>query len=507
MRTVWMSALLVGAACSEYNVQPRVDPADGVAPDIVVVPEALTFGPLPAGQGATEVFRVRNVGEGVLDVEGMELTIGADAFSLASTSGFVLEPDEEREVEVGFLPIGEVTLGQVTVFSDDPDTPEATVDLEGLGEVPALQITPDSYQFPGVCDDEVVLELRNVGLSDLQITAIDYQASPDLALLTTLPLPLVLAPDDFRDLTVAFTAQGSTTALGTLTVTSNDPRGDRTADQQVEGSGDLVTESYTVLADPPVDILFAIDKSCSMIDDARALGQAFDQFISEIDYVTDDWQIGVATKDGGCFNNGILTAQTPDYEGEFLDATSGGVFTAGSLTEALLELTDNALLKTVPGSCNDGFVRGNALLHVIAVSDEPEQSGQPWDYWVGRWQARMSDPNLVMVSGVIVDPNGGNCGEPGDGYIQAVQGTGGVMLDVCNSNWGSYAQQLGAASASSLLTYLLSTVPDEATIEVSVDGTAYANGWHYDPVRNAVVIDVELPEGSEVTIEYVSVGC
>jgi hypothetical protein len=506
MRTP-IACLVVLAACSEYNVQPRVDADDAAAPDIEVDPVSLTFGPVPSGQQVDRSFEVRNLGPGALTVDGLELTVGGEAFTLHHTDGFVLETDEAFPIDVSFVPAGEVTFGQVTVFSNDPDTPEATVDLEGLGEVPALQITPDSYLFPGICDDDVVLELRNVGLADLQITAIDYQASPELALTSSLPLPLVLAPGDFRDLSVAYTTGGSTTALGTLTVSSNDPRGDRTAEQMVEGSGDLVTETYTVVDDPPVDILFTIDKSCSMLDEARSLGQAFDQFISEIDSVTDDWQIGVATKDGGCFNNGIITANTYDYESVFVDATSGGVFSAGSLTEALLELTDNALLKTTPGSCNEGFVRGNALLHVITVSDEPEQSGQPWHHWVGRWQARMSDPNLVMVSGVIIGPKGGNCGEPGTGYIEAIQGTGGVMLDVCTSDWGAYAQQLGAASASSLLTYLLSTVPEESTIEVSVDGTTYANGWHYDPVRNAVVIDVQLPAGSEVEITYVSIGC
>lgn len=508
MRLPSASLLLALAACGgEYNVQPQLDGTAGVAPDIVVVPEGLTLGPVPSGQEDRATFRVRNVGAAVLDVDRLEITLGAEAFRLDDGGGFVLAPDEERAVEVVFTPAGEVTYGQATVFSDDPDTPEAVVDLEGLGEVPALQISPATYLFPGICEDSVVLELRNVGLADLEITAVDYVGSPELALQTSLPLPLVLAPDDFRDLTVGYTPQGSTTALGTLTVASNDPRGDRTADQQVEGSGDLVTETFTVQADPPVDILFAIDKSCSMSSEARALGNAFSAFITEIDQVTDDWQIGVVHKDGGCFERGIITAQTYDYEAVFLDATSGGIFTAGDLTESLLELTDNALLKTTPGSCNEGFVRGNSLLHVIAVSDEPEQSGMPWDHWVGRWQARMSDPNLVMVSGVIDAPPAGDCGDLGTGYIEAAQGTGGVILDVCTSNWGNYAQELGAASAASLLTYLLSTQPDPTTIEVALDGTVYSNGWHYDPTRNAVVVDVELPEGSELTITYVSVGC
>jgi hypothetical protein len=353
----------------------------------------------------------------------------------------------------------------------------------------------------------MVVEMRNVGLADIVVTDISYTSGPELSLTHGLTLPLTLAPDEFRDLSVAYTTGGTLSATGTLSVDSNDPRGVRTADQFVEGSGEVVTEQYTVEANPSVDILFAVDKSCSMSSESRALGNAFSSFISEIDNVTDDWQIGLVAEDDGCFENGIITAATPDYEGVFLEAASRRLlFGDTDLTEALLNLTDNALLQTGAGGCNAGFVRGNSLLHVVVISDEPEQSGQTWDYWVTRWQSQMSDPNLVMVSAVI-DPSAGNCGTEGTGYIEAANNTGGLILDVCSSNWGNYAQQLGQASAANLLTYLLSAQPDETTIDVAVDGTSYPGGWTYDPVRNAVVITAELPEGSEVTITYSSIGC
>ena len=328
-----------------------------------------------------------------------------------------------------------------------------------------------------------------------------------MSLVSTLELPLRMEPGEHRDVRVEYTPAGDLSATGTLSVTSNDPRGVRTADQLAEASGELVSETFVVEANPAVDILFAVDKSCSMSSETRALGQAFDQFIQEIDLVTDDWQIGVVWQDHGCFERGVITQQTPDYVNVFKDAVSGGFFGDTDLTEQLLELTDVALQNTGPGGCNAGFVRGNALLHVVAVSDEPEQSGQPWDHWVGRWQTQMSDPNLVMVSAVVDAPPAGDCGEQGTGYIEAAQGTGGILLDVCTSNWGSYAQQLGQASASGLLTYLRSSTPDPDSVTVSVDGVAYERGWHYDPVRNAVVVDVELPEGTEVVVDYVSVGC
>ena len=44
------------------------------------------------------------------------------------------------------------------------------------------------------------------------------------------------------------------------------------------------------------------------------LGNAFSSFITEINNVTNDWRISVATNDDGCFNNGVIDSQMSNYE-------------------------------------------------------------------------------------------------------------------------------------------------------------------------------------------------
>ena len=175
------------------------------------------------------------------------------------------------------------------------------------------------------------------------------------------------------------------------------------------------------------------------------------------------------------------------------------------LTEQLLELTSVALWETVPGGCNAGFSRADAVLHIVTVSDEPEQSGTDWSVWVSQFQAAKADPALLVISSVVDLYN--DCGSGADGYTQASDATGGLKLNICNSQWGTYAADLGAASAAALRTFHLSAVPDENTIVVEVDGTAYTNGWTYDAAINAIVINVELPEGASVDVTYDAVGC
>lgn len=250
------------------------------------------------------------------------------------------------------------------------------------------------------------------------------------------------------------------------------------------GCSPRLVDTFAVEAD--LDVVFAIDKSGSMDDDARRLGASFGDFIDAVGEATGNWQIGVVTTDSGCFDNGILTADTPDYEALFLDAVTRRTWVEPTTTEALLEMVDGALVKTGPTGCNAGFRREDAALHVVTVSDEREQSGRPADYWVERWQAHLADPSRLVVSAVV--DAAGRCGGEAGGYVEAVDATGGLLLDLCSSDWPAFAAALGEAAAGDLRTFRLSSVPVPDSIRVEIDGERY-DDWRYEDDENAVILD------------------
>jgi hypothetical protein len=125
--------------------------------------------------------------------------------------------------------------------------------------------------------------------------------------------------------------------------------------------------------------------------------------------------------------------------------------------------------------------------------------------WVAEYRANKIDPDMVLVSAVIDKFN--TCGSGAAGYVEAAVETGGLIFDVCQSNWGSFAADLGGASAAALNTFYLAATPDEFSIHIFVDGVEYTTGWHYDAVRVAVVADAVLPPGANVEIRYDAVGC
>lgn len=474
----WMTvALLVVAGCSEYSVKNDPNGDNGPGPDIVVDPPSLVFGELTAGQEEIQTFEVTNIGESTLNVSNIVIGSGLAFTVIGPELTFDLEPEESTTVDVAFSPMGaDENYGQALVLSDDPDTPEAPVDLLGLGAVPELQITPESHVFGAAfipCGVDVELELKNVGSEELVITDFDYRSAGMLTVdedaLRPL-LPITLQPDEARYVTVTFTPSTEGSDTGVLDVTSNDPRGVVSADQNGEGAySDSATEVFTEPGVPPVDVMMLIDNSCSMSDDNQDdVRNGIPLFLAELQNVS-DWQMIEVTAADGCANGGIIDSSTANADTLLINNAFNS---PGNLyTEMLLRQADVALSKTGPGQCNDGFLRPGALLHIIVLSDESEQSGMNYLHWLGQYASYVAAQEFVKVS-AIVDLNR-NCGDgsgPG-GYLDAATATGGSTLNICNANWGSDFSDIASGILEGIRSYNLSDPAAPETVVVTVNGT------------------------------------
>jgi Mg-chelatase subunit ChlD len=274
----------------------------------------------------------------------------------------------------------------------------------------------------------------------------------------------------------------------------------------------VYSDIFEVELGSKADILFFVDQSCSMEDDQARLAANFSTFISELNSYTEDWQIIVANKDSGCNStSGVLTPSVPGYISRFQSGVSdgsGGFF----YTEAGLTVTSEAIENTDSGECNEGFMRPAAMLHIIMVSDEAEQSPMAWSHYVDQIIAKKGDSSLVKFSAIAGDYPVSACesAEPGTGYYQAVTSTGGVFLSIC-SDWAedpSAFASLAEASVGSSRVYPLSFTPIEETIQVFINGTERVSGWSYKSARNTVEFTVGVPEvGDTVRMDYLLSDC
>lgn len=160
-----------------------------------------------------------------------------------------------------------------------------------------------------------------------------------------------------------------------------------------------------------VDFLFVIDNSGSMGDEQDNLTNSFPGFISGIQGAleqVDEYQVGVVTTDAysyntaspGCNVLGGLVTRTGgsnssnqvcgpyaagfNYMTELDDlnvafACAADVGTSGSGIERPMDAMTNVLNKVHggPGQCNEGFLRDDALLVLVIITDEYDGPGDP----------------------------------------------------------------------------------------------------------------------------------
>ena len=127
---------------------------------------------------------------------------------------------------------------------------------------------------------------------------------------------------------------------------------------------------------------------------------------------------------------------------------------------------------------NAGFLRSNAALFVIIVSDEDDHSMGPVRYY-GRFLEHFKgagNENMVSVSAIVGQaPDGCPGAEAGTRYLQAQVDTGGLFHSICSEDYGPIVEELGINAAGLRRKFYLSETPQADTIDVlaySVDDPA-----------------------------------
>ncbi|MCX4247233.1 vWA domain-containing protein [Paraliomyxa miuraensis] len=277
------------------------------------------------------------------------------------------------------------------------------------------------------------------------------------------------------------------TSVATSSVTSS--TGEGTTEIEDE-SGNPITFDLGGLPDSPmfdmgcrkVDFLFVIDNSGSMSAQQAQLLASFPGFISAmqaaLEDTVDSYHVGVLTSDNysgnapGCTTIGDLVSQTSGFGAAGQVCTpfaEGGRFatemddlltkfpcmaqvgTSGSPIEqpvtALVSSFQPA--KRAPGGCNEGFLRDDAILVVVIVTDDPPWNGDFDDAHPGTvttgWYdtvvaAKNGDPEAMVVIGFVPWMNIScvplNLESPNlIGFIQEF-GDQGVLASVCEPDYG-----------------------------------------------------------------------
>ena len=299
-------------------------------------------------------------------------------------------------------------------------------------------------------------------------------------------------------------------------------------------------EEFVQNTSPEIDILWVVDNSNSMAANQNGIGESFQAFINNLVETGVDYHIGVVstdTADGGLLHTGVsgesyIDPNTVGPEAAFLDNVRVGVF--GSASEKAFEAAALALGVGIgqwtPGNDvtppNAGFLRDNATLFIIMVSDEDDKSFGPVSYYRKLFEGYKGpgNENMISVSSIVGDPGVGCSGtignaQPGDRYIDLASQTGGVFASICDE-FSETLRELSLTASGLKSRFELTAIPDlsaqlpcgtlaPAPFCVKVDDVAVqmgnnAEGWTYNEATNSILFGANsVPEAqSTITVKF-----
>jgi hypothetical protein len=271
------------------------------------------------------------------------------------------------------------------------------------------------------------------------------------------------------------------------------------------------TENFgqSVTYNNKVDILWIVDNSSSMLKHQQNLSAQVPDLVTKLNGLKMDYHMAVVTTsmggtvpDGGKFMGTpkFVTSSTPDLVNTLKSRMIVGE--AGSNNERGLESMAASLSNSYLSNEGRGFFRDDALLVVIALSDEDDKSAvsNPASYYanfldgIKRPWVDGSRSWVFNFIGVIASST--NCktfndySEAGLTFIDLVKNSGGVQESICSTNLSSSVANIRARIYQILTDFKLSKIPLIETITVSINGQAVprsnVNGWDYIESLNVV---------------------
>ena len=297
-----------------------------------------------------------------------------------------------------------------------------------------------------------------------------------------------------------------------------------------------------------VDILLVVDNSCSMEPYQQELANNFDSFLTYFLEGDVDYQIGVTTTSmqqvefdplyshicprsvvdeipapGALVDNLVITPETADAASTFSDIVNVGI--CGAAYEMGLGSARLALQHAQTGAYNTGFIRDEAYLSLIFVSDEQDASPLPVNDYITAFRDAKpgGDREAVIASSLVVtDPSECNPQQAayaveGTRYVDVAEQTGGLVGNICGDDFDSIVTELSLNSSRLTDSFYLSALPEPGSLIVGInDGPDVyeiecdTGEWTYElqgegeDLQGVILFDRAFlpPPNSKITVKY-----
>ncbi len=528
--------------------------------DFEIRTPAVNFHDVQLLRSARQSIEIYNRGAHDCVLTGLRLEAGTDAeFTIASSQihGLIIAPNTSIAVPVEYAPQSVGThVGTIELSLSSSTSPFNLISLSGNGVSTGLLIYPNAIDFgrlgTGCTTRARTVRIFNPSTASVVIDRIDWAVPPSANNsafgMDAFVGPTTLPAGQSAEITVTFSASAVSTYANALVVSARFDGQPATYIVSLVGQGAVVPtqeDRFVQQNSPKADVLFVVDFTGSMGQAQSSLAASFSSFVAYAQAQSLDFQVGVTTTDtgveagrlmhadqirgnafGGVFTDRIVTAATgPDPGAVFTRNVQGRNLSGGSaVSEAGFFAAYQALTPTLLTGSNAGFLRPDAALTIVFVSDEPEQSGPAIGapsgdvgFYLSYFSALKGPArsHTVSLSAIVGGPNGcagaGGTAAATPRYLDAVQRTHGVFQSICESDWSAALEQIAGRTLGLRSRFVLSNPPAANTVEVFIDGVSVpatgpsgAVSWAYEFAENSVTFaPAAVPQpGAQIRVRY-----
>lgn len=478
-----------------------------------VTPTSLSFGRLAPPDRRELVLSIRNFGANAGEtclISALELAAGSSPlFYLPGGPiyGRTLMPGEVLEVPVRAVPTTATPQlvqhsAVVNVSVSSPTGPLRSVPLSATVGQGCVAVSPRDLDFGSVavgCNSET----RNVTLYNTcpgtPVTLQTVQvATPELTapfspgpIATSMTVPVMYRPS----------AAGADTGLVTFKVVQDGQVVDEVVHFKGAGNTDgSNVDEFRVTTNGSVDLLVVRDNSASMASFDAKVRAGMDDLLQRLLASSLDFHLGVTDTELGVPQFGeligtprFLTRTTPNlvlgFQARIASPLTG-------FNETLAE----AVIATLRDPRNVGFLRDDAVLAVLVVSDGDEN---PTKVGPSAAQLERARGNYHVIA---------SCPSPNHAALISALG-GGSLACITDTSWATFFDQLIQRAAGGASSFTLTAEPASG-ISVEVDGlvvlptSGSTTVWTFDAATRRLTFSPNFkpPIGSLVRVTY-STAC
>lgn len=266
--------------------------------------------------------------------------------------------------------------------------------------------------------------------------------------------------------------------------------------------GEIWIDSFTQhMSVDGIDILWVIDRSGSMNRyDAELLAGVEAMLLA---LPASDWRLVMISADS---RKSVVSTEFPLVPGDDIDDAAAMLAT---LTMAPYEEGFNSVYEYINlNPYSSTWMRPDAGLLVVFVSDEEEQSHVEFpavsDFL--SWYGSLRFGSVFMASVINVEADYTLCDFPpnpidvGDRYMEATSTLGGVIVDICDTDWSAGVTD-ATHSIEPVEKIVLTHKAEIDSIRVFINGSLN-HDWYYQESDNTVYFTIIPSAGQLVEVGY-----